>query len=282
MRTYLWIEKYPLAVVTQNTLGAFEATVEVLGDGHATDSDSGWAKMKISAPPESLLHIRPAHTLVSREREPPRSVSFTRQVKAQRPDALDDNLLHHIVHHSESHTVHRFADPREGYVATMYPRHYLRMLDLSAKISTHRSESLSEAHVHTTVTLVSRSSAKQSYAKHEPAMELRRRLTSTKHSPHELTLVADPRATARCVPVDVDTLWNLLEDLQYAGKFETEHMVCLTLAYWWCALIRQYLMCRFRLNNYESCSCHRRTAARTSYLHSSTGRMICQNCLHMR
>ena len=81
--------------------------------------------------------------------------------------------------------------------------------------------------VHTTVILVSRSSAKQSYSKHEPAMELRRRLTSTKYSPHELALVADPRTTARCVPVDADALWNLLEDLHYAGKFETEQMVCL-------------------------------------------------------
>ena len=109
-------------LATQNTLGAFEATVEVMGDESITRSDSGWQKMKISAPPESLRHIRPSHTLVSRERNPPRSVSFTRQVTVQRPDVLDKSLLHPILHRSESHTEHRFSDPRKGYVAATHPR----------------------------------------------------------------------------------------------------------------------------------------------------------------
>lgn len=84
---------------------------------------------------------------------------------------------------------------------------------------------MSEAHVHTTVTLVSRRSAKQSHMHGEPAIELRRRLQSVKPVPHGLTLATDP-ITRRCVPVDGDALWNLLEDLQYAQKFETEHLVC--------------------------------------------------------
>ena len=88
-----------------------------------------------------------------------------------------------------------------------------------------RSESLSEAHVHATVTLVSRSSAKPSVTHTETAMELRRRLRSAKPVPHGLELVTDPLAMAACIPVDGDALWSALEDLQYAGKFETEHMV---------------------------------------------------------
>ena len=106
----------------------------------------------------------------------------------------------------------------------------MSLLHLPFKITAHRSESLSEAHVHATVTLVSRSSAKQSVTHRETAMELRRRLTSAKHVPHGLELAADPRAKARCVPVDGDALWNLLEDLEYAAKYETEQMVCVLVA----------------------------------------------------
>ena len=117
-----------LLFATQNTLGAFEATVEVLGDVKATDSDSGWSKLKISAPSESLMHIRPGHTLVSRARSSPRSVSFEAQKTVQRPDVLDpsQSLLHPVMHRAESHTAHRFVDPREGYVAVAsftYSRH---------------------------------------------------------------------------------------------------------------------------------------------------------------
>ena len=79
--------------------------------------------------------------------------------------------------------------------------------------------------MHTTVTLVSRSSVRQSRAHQVQAMELRRRLQSAKAVPHGLALVTDP-ATVRCVPVDADALWNFLEDLQYAKQAETQHLVC--------------------------------------------------------
>ena len=121
----------------QNTLGAFEATVEVMEDTSASAPDSGWEKLRISAPPESLLHIRPAHTLVSRERNPPRSVHFERQVTVQRPDVVDQTLLHPVMQRSESHTFHRFADPRQGYVAGTCSRSWMRVHHLALNITAH-------------------------------------------------------------------------------------------------------------------------------------------------
>ena len=83
---------------------------------------------------------------------------------------------------------------------------------------------MSEQHVHATVTLVSRKSTAESSSHRVQAMGLHRRLHSAKAVPHGLALAA---RTRRCLPVDADALWNVLEDLQYAGKFEAEHLVCL-------------------------------------------------------
>ena len=79
--------------------------------------------------------------------------------------------------------------------------------------------------MHATVTLVSRKSTAESSSHRVQAMGLHRRLQSAKAVPHGLALAADPRAK-RCLPVDADALWNVLEDLQFAGKFEAEHLVC--------------------------------------------------------